>query len=72
MRLLIQSATTGHFLVPGENGCPVWEPCLQRAGGGVVFDEEAAIQLCRDWLDQDERAILIDLDRLGTENDYRD
>ena len=71
MRLLIQSQSTGRFLAPSlEDGQPEWVSSLKEAGGGVVFDLEAAHQLMQDWCDLEDLPQLIDLDRLGTANDY--
>lgn len=72
-RLIVQSMATGRFLCPSESGNePVWVPCLRAAGGGVVADLESARQLVLDHCDGDDMPILIDLDRLGTANDYVD
>jgi hypothetical protein len=72
MRLLIQSMDTGRFLAPSaDGGEPVWVSSLREAGGGVFADVEAAAQLLQDHCDFDDQAIVIDLDRLGTVNDYR-
>lgn len=71
MRLLVQSLTTGRFLCPShEDGQPGWVGSLREAGGGVVFDVEAAVQLIGDCCDSEDRPVLVDLDRLGTANDY--
>jgi len=71
MRLIVQSLITGRFLCPDmDGGEPVWVRCLREAGGGVVSDIEQAAQLLIDNTDSDDRAIVIDLDRLGTVNDY--
>ena len=71
MRLLIQSQSTGRFLAPSlDDGQPEWVASLKEAGGGVVFDLEAAHQLMQDWCDLEDLPQLIDLDRLGTANDY--
>ncbi len=71
MRLLIQSMNTGRFLVPSMEGNePEWVPSLREAGGGVVTDMEQAAQLFQDNCDFEDQAIVIDLDRLGTANDY--
>jgi hypothetical protein len=71
MRLLVQSLATGRFLCPSlEDGQPVWVASLREAGGGVVADVEMAHQLVVDNCDSDDLPVLIDLDRLGTFNDY--
>jgi len=71
MRLLVQSLVTGKFLCPCPNGGePIWVASLQRAGGGVVMDIETATQLANDHCDFDDQPQVIDLDRLGTANDY--
>ena len=71
MRLLIQSQSSGRFLAPSlDDGQPEWVSSLKEAGGGVVFDLEAAHQLMQDWCDLEDNPQLIDLDRLGTANDY--
>ena len=70
-RLLIQSKATGRFLCPAlDGGEPVWVVSLREAGGGVIADIEAIHQLVEDHCDFDDEPMLIDLDRLGTENDY--
>jgi hypothetical protein len=71
MRLLVQSLATGRFLVPSlEDGQPVWVVSLREAGGGVVDDPESAQQLVQDCCDFDDEPTVVDLDRLGTSNDY--
>lgn len=71
MRLLVQSLATGRFLCPSlEDGQPSWVASLREAGGGVVFDVEAAVQLLADCCDSEDMAVLVDLDRLGSANDY--
>ena len=71
MRLIVQSLITGRFLAPDkEGGEPVWVRSLRSAGGGVVTDPEMAAQLLIDCVDSDDHAVIIDLDRLGTVNDY--
>lgn len=71
MRLLVQSITTGRFLAPSmDDGQPQWVGSLREAGGGVVFDIEAAHQLVDDHCEPEDQPIVIDLDRLGTANDY--
>jgi hypothetical protein len=73
MRLVVQSTVTGRFLVPSpDGGEPMWVRSLREAGGGVVSDLEAAHQLVIDCLDVDDYAQVVDLDRLGTVNDYTD
>lgn len=72
MRLLIQSASTGRYLCPAlDGGEPVWVPLLRDAGGGVVADLESAHQLVQDNCDLfEDLPVLVDLDRLGTADDY--
>ena len=71
MRLLIQSQSTLRFLCPSlDGGEPVWVSSLREAGGGVVADVETAVQLVEDNCEFEDQPILIDLDRLGTANDY--
>lgn len=71
MRLLIQSKTTGHFLVPSlDDGQPEWVASLKEAGGGVVSDVESVHQLVHDWCEPEDYPQVIDLDRLGTASDY--
>lgn len=70
-RFLIQLRETGKFLCADpEGGEPIWVSNLQQAGGGVFEDEETAIQLIYDNCDFEDGPMLIDLDRLGTANDY--
>ena len=70
-RYLIQSTATGCFLCPSlDGGEPVWVASLREAGGGVLSDMEQVHQLVEDHCDFDDQPILIDLDRLGTANDY--
>lgn len=70
-RFLIQSKATGRFLCPAlDGGEPQWVSSLREAGGGVITDIEAVHQLVEDNCDCDDQPVLIDLDRLGTENDY--
>ena len=70
-RLLIQSRVTGCFLCPSLNGDePVWVFSLREAGGGVVADMESVHQLVEDHCDFEDQPLLVDLDRLGTVNDY--
>jgi hypothetical protein len=70
-RYLLQSASSGKFLCPcPQGGEPIWVASLQQAGGGVVSDLETVHQLSEDHHDFENRLVLIDLDRLGTVNDY--
>lgn len=70
-RLLVQSRQTGKFLCPDSTGgSPVWVRNLAEAGGGVVADRELAWQLLEEWSDADDLAQIVDLDKLGTSNDY--
>lgn len=71
MRLLVQSMATGRFLAPSmDDGQPEWVASLREAGGGVVFDIEAAHQLVQDNCEPEDQPVVIDLDRLGTVVDY--
>lgn len=71
MRLLVQSRATGRFLAPSMvSGSPEWVTSLDQAGGGVVCDPESAVQLIEDHCDYDDQPTIVDLDRLGTANDY--
>jgi hypothetical protein len=70
-RLLIQSQATGRFLCPSlSDGQPEWVASLREAGGGVVADLESAYQLVQDCCEAEDMPQLVDLDRLGTANDY--
>ena len=69
-RYLIQSLETGKFLVMGSEGEPEWVTSLRDAGGGVVTDSDLLHQLIEDNCDFNDQPIVIDLDRLGTKNDY--
>ena len=70
-RFLIQSKASGRFLCPAlDGGESVWVVSLREAGGGVITDIEAVHQLVEDNCEFEDEPILIDLDRLGTENDY--
>lgn len=71
MRLLVQSLATGRFLAPSaEDGQPEWVVALRDAGGGVMADADAAWQLVEDHCEPEDRAVLVDLDVLGTLDDY--
>lgn len=71
MRLLIQSRATGQFLCPSlSGGEPEWVGSLREAGGGVVRDVDTAHQLVQDHCDPEDCPQLVDLDRLGTSDDY--
>lgn len=71
MRLIVQSLITGRFLCPSpDGGEPIWVRSLREAGGGVLADPEMIAALIIDNTDSDDRAVVIDLDRLGTVNDY--
>lgn len=70
-RYIIQSLLTGRFLSASPDGFePVWLRSLKDSGGGVFRDPEMAAQMMIDNTDSDDRLTLIDLDRLGTANDY--
>jgi hypothetical protein len=71
MRLLVQSSVSGRFLAPAlDGGSPEWVQSLKDAGGGVVFDMETAFDLISEHCDFEDRPQVVDLDRLGTINDY--
>jgi hypothetical protein len=71
MRLLVQSLASGRFLVPSlEDGSPEWVVGLREAGGGVLHDADAVLQLVEDHCEPEDRAVVVDLDRLGTADDY--
>lgn len=70
-RFLVQSLDTGRFLVPSLVDCsPEWVTSLREAGGGVVRDEQEAIDLAYDWAEVSEQVQVVNLDRLGTADDY--
>jgi hypothetical protein len=70
-RLLIQSRATGRFLCPNpETNEPHWVVGLRQAGGGVMDDMERIAQLMQDHTEYEDLPQVIDLDRLGTPNDY--
>ncbi len=70
-RFLIQSQTTGRFLAPSlSDGQPEWVSSLKQAGGGVMSEMEDALQLIQDHCDFDDLPQVVDLDRLGTLQDY--
>lgn len=70
-RLVVQSLDTGRFLCPSMlDGSPEWLRSLREAGGGVVTDEEEARAMAIEYAEMGEQVQLVDLDRLGTANDY--
>ncbi|PLC06013.1 hypothetical protein CY658_02890 [Variovorax sp. RO1] len=70
-RFVVQSKVTGRFLCPSPtDGTPEWVRELREAGGGVVTDFETALELVHEWSEMDEPVVVVDLDRLGTANDY--
>lgn len=70
-RLVVQSLDTGRFLCPSMlDGSPEWVRSLREAGGGVVTDEEQARAMAIEYAEMGEQVQLVDLDRLGTVNDY--
>lgn len=72
-RYLVQSRTTGRFLVPSTvDGTPTWVAGLREAGGGVVPDYGMAAEMAVDHAEMGELVEVVDLDRLGTESDYDD
>lgn len=52
------------------DGQPAWVASLREAGGGVVTDLDSAHQLMQDNCDPEDLPQLVDLDRLGTSEDY--
>lgn len=72
MRLVVQSKATGFVLIPSpEGGEPEWTNDLKRIGAGVVTDMEHAFQLIEDYTDFEHVAQIVDLDRIGTAQDYK-
>lgn len=70
-RFLVQSLDTCRFLAPSlVDGAPEWVSSLREAGGGVVSDEQEALELAVEWSEVGERVQVVDLDRLGTAEDY--
>lgn len=70
-RLVVQSKVTGFVLIPsGDGGEPEWTNDLKRIGAGVVSDMEHAAQLVEDHTDWEQVPQIVDLDRIGTANDY--
>lgn len=70
-RYVIQSATSGRFLAADPcGGEPVWVSLLQQAGGGVTDDLERIAQLLADHCEPEDFAQVVNLDRLGTPDDY--
>lgn len=70
-RLLIQSRATGRFLAPDpDDNQPRWFVGLRQSGRGVMDDMERVAQLLQDHTEAEDLAQVIDLDRLGTSNDY--
>jgi hypothetical protein len=64
-RYIVQSLSTGRFLVPGELSEVDWQIRLSESGGGIVPDIEHAEQLLCDWCDLDDMAVVVDLDEAG-------
>ena len=70
-RFVIQSMTSGKFLVLGEDGEPCWIRSLREAGAGVFTDKAQAVQLIHDNCDFEfDQPSVVDLDKLGTKTDY--
>lgn len=71
MRYLIQSVETGKYLCPSLiDGSPEWVSRLISAGGGVILDYEEAVRMAAEYSEIGEKCDIVDLDRLGTRNDY--
>ena len=72
MRLVVQSKATGFVLIPSPEGdAPEWTNDLKRIGAGVVRDMEHAVQLVEDHTDFEHVPQIVDLDRIGTAEDYK-
>nr|WP_315465913.1 hypothetical protein [uncultured Rhodoferax sp.] len=73
MRLVVQSKATGFVLIPSmdDGGQFEWTNDLKRIGAGVVRDFEHAAQLVEDHTDFEHVPQIVDLDRLGTSEDYK-
>lgn len=70
-RFLVQSKASGRYLVPAaDGGDPQWLFDLKKVGPGVVPSLEHATQLVEDWCDVDDFPQVVDLDRIGTPQDY--
>lgn len=69
-RYLIQSRTTGAFMVPDHSGQPCWEMDLKKAGAGLLSDIENCFQIIEDHIDFDDQPQVIDIVRLLTDPDY--
>lgn len=70
-RFVVQSVETGCFLAPSAaDGTPEWVRSLREAGGGVIADEEEAFSMAIEYAEAGEQVQVIDLDRLGTADDY--
>lgn len=70
-RYVIQSGTSGRFLTAcPDGGEPMWVSLLAQAGGGVTDDMERIAQLVADYCEPEDFAQVIDLDKLGTSEDY--
>lgn len=62
MAYVIQSAFTGAFLAPGDDGMPDWVMLLTDAG--KVSDYETASEMIIEHLDPFHKAVIINLDDL--------
>ena len=70
-RYVIQSASSGRFLTACPiGGEPMWVSLLNQAGGGVTDDPERIAQLVADYCEPDDFPQVVDLDKLGTADDY--
>lgn len=57
-------------MAPDDEGDPRWVVSLTEAGGGVLDDLERCKQIIEDHCDFDDLPHIVDLDRIGTANDY--
>ena len=53
-----------------DGGEPLWVKSLREAGGGVLADLDAAYQILFDNCDLEDQPVIVDLDKLGTSDDY--
>lgn len=64
MKLLIQSLTTGAFLIPDENNQPCWVIDLNQCCCGVLDDFDNAAQMIVEYCDFEDKAQIVDLEAI--------